>query len=332
MSLARTLLILGAGAALLSAETLLIVHKQGNSVGFYDSQTGSTLATVPVGVKPHEVVLSQDGRLAYVTNYGLDRYTEDADGGNTISIIDLAKRELAGTIDLGNRHRPHGIERARSGLLYITTDRPSALHVVDPQKRAVVRTVEADLNLPHMLQLSDDERKAYVANSGNGTVTVVSLAKQPARPKHLKVGGIPMGFAMTKDGKRLFATTRTANLVAVIDTASDEIVQRIEIPGHPVRVRLTPDERHALVSLIDAGDLAVVDTRTYQVVHRSHAGTHAEGLAADAREGVGYISAQDDHKVIKFSLRDYRPLLDIPTGKRPDPIVVLPVVRRAASK
>ena len=43
----------------------------------------------------------------------------------------------------------------------------------------------------------------------------------------------------------------------------------------------------------------------------------------DAVEGVGYASAQGDNLVLKFSLRDYRALLEVATESRPDPIEVL---------
>lgn len=312
-----------AAASLSWGERLLIVHKVGNSVGFYRSDTGESLATVPVGIKPHEVVLSADGRLAYVTNYGLDRYNEDKPGGNTISIIDVKAMKSVGEIDLGEHRRPHGIERGRSGKLYVTCDRPSVLLVVDPKQKKVERVIEAGLDLPHMVQLTDDEKTAYVSNAGNGTATVIALdGKKP--PKQLAVGGVPMGFALTKDGKRLYATTRSANTVCVIDTASNEIVERIPLEGEPARGRLTPDGKRLLVSLIQAGDVAVLDTASLKVVKRFRAGTHAEGLSADPSGKVGYVSAQDDQKVIRFSLDDYRTLLEIKTGLRPDPILVLP--------
>ena len=94
---------------------------------------GEKLATIPVGKKPHELVLSEDRRTAYVTNYGADTYTELEPGDNTISVIDLAARRKMDDIDLGKYHRPHGIERGKSGRLYVTTDFPAAVLMIDPR-------------------------------------------------------------------------------------------------------------------------------------------------------------------------------------------------------
>ncbi len=90
-------------------ETMLVVQKGDDSVGLYDAAGGESLARIAVGTKPHEVALSADGKLAYVTNYGVDRWTEEIEGGRSISIVDLAARRQVGEIGLGVFHRPHGI-------------------------------------------------------------------------------------------------------------------------------------------------------------------------------------------------------------------------------
>ena len=80
-----------------------------------------------------------DRRLAYITNYGVNSYTQQEEGGNSISILDLVRREKLGEIELGKFHRPHGIELGRSGRLYATCDFPPSLLVIDPAKRAILR-------------------------------------------------------------------------------------------------------------------------------------------------------------------------------------------------
>jgi len=59
-------------------------------------------------------------------------------GANLITIVDPHRIAHAGTIDLGENHRPHGIVRGRSGRFYVTTDMPAALLVIDADQRSVV--------------------------------------------------------------------------------------------------------------------------------------------------------------------------------------------------
>lgn len=315
------LLVLCAGAAG-AGEILVVGHKRGDSVGFYDAGSGKELASVAVGSKPHEMVVSANRRFLYVTNYGVDSYTDTTPGGNTITIIDLPSQGRAGEIVLGRFRRPHGIERGNSGLLYVTVDQPPALLVIDPGEQGLLRHYAIGQSGPHMLAVTSDERKVYVANSGSGTVTALTFAPEPAA-RHIAVGGVPMGLALSADEKLLFASTRTANSVAVIDTRKDEVTRTIEIPGQPVRLRLTPDGRRLLVSLTEAGDVAVVDTASFRVVRRFHAGARVEGITTDRAGRFGYVSAQEDNHVIKFSLRNWKPVKEIKTGARPDPLVIL---------
>jgi YVTN family beta-propeller protein len=309
----------------LSAQTTMVVVQKGDdSLGFYDAESGRRLTRVAVGTKPHELALSADGRTAYVTLYGIDRYTEDAEGGHALAIVDMAGRKKVGEIDLGRHHRPHSIERGRSGRLYVTCDRPPSLLVVDMSVDAaeVVSSIALTQELPHMVEVTPDERTAYVANSGSGSVSVVSLGLDK-ETRTIAIGGVPMGLALSSDGRQLYAANRTGDAVAVIDTGTAEVVGWVAIPGNPARVRPTPDGEFLLVSLIEAGDVAVVDTGTLRVVHRFHAGGRAEGLTIDPAGRYGYVSAGDDDTVVRFTLGNWKPVRAIKTARKPDPIVIL---------
>lgn len=238
-------------------------------------------------------------------------------------MVDLKLRKTLGEIDLGKFHRPHGIERGASGLLYVTCDLPPSLVVVDPAARKIVGAIDVQQALPHIVALTEQEDKAYTVNSGAGTVTVIDLLTGKA-VEHIRIDGVPMGLALSPDGRRLYAANRTGDAVAVIDTRRDQLLTKIRIPGQPVRLLLTPGKKLLLASLIDAGDLAVISLDTNKVVHRFHAGARVEGLGVDAAGRFGYISAQADNKVVKFSLADWKPVLEIKTAERPDPIAVLP--------
>src|SRR5690349_16103477 len=104
------------------AGLLVVANQQGASATVLDAATMKTVATVPVGLGPHEVAVSHDGRWAVVTNYG-DRTTQ----GNTLSVIDLtaATPMVARTIDLGEYHRPHGIAFVGIGDKLVVTSETS---------------------------------------------------------------------------------------------------------------------------------------------------------------------------------------------------------------
>jgi YVTN family beta-propeller protein len=304
------------------APGVLILHKKASSLGLYDSNTGQRHWVAPVGTKPHEMVLSPGNRFAYVTDYGVDSYTSTEEGGKTISIVDLSMGRRIGTIDLGTFRRPHGIVLGLSGRAYVTVDHPSAVIEVDAEARRVAAQHPIDQKLPHMVAVSPDEQFLYAANAGSGTVSIIDR-RAGSTVRNLEVGGVPMGLALDRQGRRLFVATRDANVVAVIDCADQRVVQRIPIAGSPARVRLSPDDRVLAVTLIGSGDLVVLDTSSAREIARLKIGAGAEGVTLDARTGFGYASAQGANTVVKFSLTDWRPVLEIATDQSPDPIEII---------
>jgi len=316
-----TLLLL-VSAALPAADTLLILHKLDDSFGFYDPSTGKLEAKVATGRKPHEFALSVDQRLAFITNYGADTYTETQPGGNTLTIVDLQQRKAIGEIDLGEYRRPHGIERGKSGLFYVTTDFPAALLIVDGRKRKIVHAIKLSNKLPHMVQVSPDERKAWTADAGSGTVSIIDLANR-RQMASVEVGGVPMGLALDGPAKNLFVATRTGNMVVVVDAVANRVKRSVGIPGMPARVVLSPDGKLLFTSLIDSGELAAINTRTQLEIKRVPAGARSEGLYVEPSGEFLYISAQSENKVKKFSIPDLELVQTIDTPPKPDPIYLL---------
>lgn len=321
MRIALAFFFAAAGAAP-AADLLLTVHKRADSFGIYDLGTGKPVVNIPTGVKPHEFALTADHRYAFVTDYGVDTYTTSDQGGNTITIIDLKSRQVAGKIDLGQYHRPHGIERARSGLMYVSTEKPSALLAIDPRRRIVRNAIPLPGSLPHMIVISADETKLWTADAGSGTVTVMDIRtkKQLAQ---IEVGGVPMGLAVSKDEKRVYCATRSGNTVAIIDGVANRLRRQVGVPGEPVRALLSPDGANLFVSLISSGEVAVIDTRTELEVRRVKAGAAAEGLALHPKGSSLFVSAQGDNRIVELELPSLQLIRSFETAARPDPIHIL---------
>jgi DNA-binding beta-propeller fold protein YncE len=121
------------------AVAYLILHKAGSALGFYD-RSGRLVDSVPVGTHPHEMVLAPDGRHVYVADNGVMLLTDSGSGGNTVSIVDIPNRKRVGVIGLDHFRRPHGISLDRqTGRLFVTTELPDRLLMLDPAARQVVR-------------------------------------------------------------------------------------------------------------------------------------------------------------------------------------------------
>ena len=89
-----------------SAQTsynLLALAKSDHTVAIVDPATLQVLARLPAGPDPHEIIASDDGKVAYISNYG----GPDSDL-HTISVVDLIARQALPPIDLGALHSAHG--------------------------------------------------------------------------------------------------------------------------------------------------------------------------------------------------------------------------------
>src|SRR6476660_7954772 len=134
-----------------SARGLLAVANQmEHTVLVVDPESRRELAKVVVGVNGHEVIVSKDGRFAYVPIYGNSGVGRPGTDGSTIDIIDLQDHKLAGTIDLGKGLRPHRAEIGPDALLYVTAELANAVEVIDPSKRKVLAEIPTGQAQSHM--------------------------------------------------------------------------------------------------------------------------------------------------------------------------------------
>ena len=244
------------------ADLLIVLNKSDNTASILDAKTGAARATVPVGKAPHEVEVLADGKTAVVSNYGT---REEA--GRTLTLIDIEKGAALGTIELPEGARPHGSRALPDGRLLVTAEGLKELLVVDPGGRRVAARIPTGKETSHMVAASPDAKRAYVANIGSGSVTVIDLAAAKA-VKDIPTGEGAEGIAITPDGGEVWVTNRGADTVSIVDTKSLEVAANLKVARFPIRVKITPDGKRALVSCAQSGDVAVFDTASRRELKR----------------------------------------------------------------
>ena len=124
-----------------SGGLLVIANQKEHTVLVVDPDERKELAKVVVGVNGHEVMVSKDGKFAYVPIYGNSGVGRPGTDGSTIDVVDLRERKLAATIDLGKPLRPHRAEWGPDGMLYVTAELGNAVDVLDPSTRKIVAEI-----------------------------------------------------------------------------------------------------------------------------------------------------------------------------------------------
>jgi len=116
--------------------TLVVVNKRASTATIVDVRSGATLATLPTGNGPHEVVIAKDGSRAVVTDYG------GQTAGNSLTVIDVPGLRVEKTIELDRYSRPHGIA-------FLPGDSLVAVTSEDARSVVVVRLADGAIIFDH---------------------------------------------------------------------------------------------------------------------------------------------------------------------------------------
>ena len=138
--------------------------------------------------------------------------------------------------------------------------------------------------------------KAYVANRGDGTVSIYSVATHDFI-KVINTGGEPRYAQAAPDGKRVYVSD--AGGLAVINTATDALLRTENIRGR--NMDISPDGRKLFVAS-KSSDLYVVNTTDFSVDTINFAGAGSiYGVAISSSGEYGFASDQDMDVVYFFN-------------------------------
>jgi YVTN family beta-propeller protein len=308
------LLVLVLGAAVLAhAETLLVLNKEG-SLAIVDAASRKVLGSVRTGEQPHEAEASEDGTLAYVSNYG-----GPGAGGNTLSVIDIAARKEIHRVDLGPLHRPHGLWPV-GGKVYFTAESNKVIGRYDPKTNQVDWVLGTGQNGTHMVLVTPDEKLMFTANIASNSITMIEAAGvQNWNETVIPVGKGPEGFDLSPDGKQIWAANSQDGSVSVIDVATKKVVQTFGVQTkRSNRLKFTPDGRLVLISDLAAGDLLVLQRDTKKELKRLRLGASPAGILVEPSSARAYVAVTGDNNVAVIDLKTLELEARIQTGNGPD--------------
>ncbi len=306
------LLLLGAVPAAQSPQ-LLVLNKEEATLSILDAASGKLLGSVSTGEGPHEIVVSDDGKLAYVSNYG----TGPAPG-HTISVIDVDARKELRRVDIAPLARPHGLWFT-NGKLYFTAETNRRIARYDPASNNIEWQFETGQNGTHMLLVTRDAKKIFTSNIGSDSVSAIEQTGDGTWAQTLiSVGKGPEGIDLSPDGRHVWSAHSRDGGVSVIDAASKKVLQTIDIATkRSNRIKLTPDGKFALVSDLDAGEVIVLDTTARKEIKRLAVGRMVEGILIPDNARA-FVAVNGDNYVAEIDLKTWEVRRKLPAGKGPD--------------
>jgi len=308
-----------------SAATLVVLNKSEHTASLIDPDTGKTLAKLPVGRGPHEVIVSPDGRTAYVSNFGPYGICPPGDTmcktpGNTITVLDLAERKVKATYDYGSNKGQHGSVISRDGkYVWVTSETPQSLLEIDTATGKIVNQWMTKQERSHLVVVTPDEKKFYVTNTISGSVSAIERATGAV--KVIPIGKGAEAITISPDGREVWVGMPVDNKIAVISTAKDEVVETLDSGGkQPQRIRFTPDGNEVWVSHVAADTLTVIDAKSRKVVANVSVGKRPQGIVFSPDGHRGYFALSGSNQVAVIDVPGRKLVENFETGLDPDGI------------
>lgn len=239
---------------------LVAIDKRGSHALFLDPVNFAELGRLALPARPHEIALSTDRRLAYVSIYGLGVYGNNAQPDHRIVVLDLAAREQIDELSVAPHVAPHGLMMGPDGLLYASCDQSGVIVVIDCEQGEIVGTIDAESTGAHMIAMLPDGSKIYSENEEDVFVGVIDPIGHRMIAKIPLPGGAA-GICSSADGSRVLVVTLHEPALAVIDTASDTLVDRVRLADSTIaaqRVRCSPNGRFVVVTNNDESLVTVL--------------------------------------------------------------------------
>lgn len=306
--------------------TLVVTNKAPSTATIIDVGSGRTLATLPTGAGPHEVVVSSNGAWAVVTDYA----GTPGNPGKSLTVISIPQQRVEKTIDLGMYTRPHGIMFLPGDSLVAVTSEATGNVVIVNLARGTMRAIGTMGQGSHMVGVSADGRWAVTGNMASHTVSLLDI-NAGAFVKSWPVPTTPEALNITADGKEIWVGSNQTGKLTVIDVASGSATTAAEGFGWPYRVAFTPGMNTVLVPDLRNEELRFFDRNARRERSRlalKDAGPQGIVFTPDGR--YAFLSLSKQSRVAIVDVGRQMIVGYLPSGDTPDGVAYTPRTFSAA--
>ena len=313
------------------AKSLMLIEKGSHRISWYNADTTELQNQLSLPTYPHEFIIDDDYKYAYITHYGVKNSATEGCNGKSVIVVDIQKSKIVHIYDLGEHARPHGIVFDANGRLYVLSEWTNSLLIKENPRGFEQNNLDQKWDIiiatggerSHLCAVHRDGSRAYSMNLASHDITVFDPNDHNVMPISVKTGLKPEGIFLRADEKILYATNRNSNNVAVIDTQTLEILRYFPTPNDPCRIHYD-SKRNRLMTINNAGQsFSIFDETSGKELHRHDFLTNPAAICLDEQQDFAYI-AIEQQQVQKINLDNFEHVQTFRTGIEPDVMYILP--------
>jgi DNA-binding beta-propeller fold protein YncE len=299
------------------AKPFIVVANQRTGVATLVELASGRVSHVELGLNPHEVAVSPDGRVAALTIP-----SEGFRNGTKVVVLDLATARVTRTITLRDYKNPHGLAFVSDSIAIIGTLAGTSAVYVDIRNGRVLRAVDGLPENPYVVKLTATGR-AYVSSPHSSKVSEIDVAAGRLL-RVLDIPDDPAGIAVSADGKELYAAVwrqNTGGGITIYDLEKRVVAARLPAT-QPRRIAVTQNEKLIVVS--DREHLRIVDRATRQV-RSVELGPNAggSGVACSPDSTRCYVPVSSAGEIVEVDVVAARVIRRFPAQKGVDGIAYI---------
>lgn len=287
-------------------------------VAVIDPSTQEVLAKLPSPQGPHEINLSPDGKLAYVSDSGAGPNTPR---GNSIVVLDLRTLSIKRTFK--TCESPHDTRVSRNGrILWVACAPSKAIVELDARTGAIRKTWDTKLDGGWFVEITPDDRKLFVPHLEAKALSMID--RRTSLVRTLFSGNTLFGVTVSPVGNQIWVSDADENRLSIVDAATGNVTATISLGAAKKdqssfsRLRFTPDGERVVV--VRGSEFMIVDVERRSIVstiEMPHAGKVVT-VSGDSRHAFVSHPAADSVSIINLVNRNVERTFVV--GKQPDGI------------
>ena len=306
-----------------SGPVVVAVNQRREAATIYDISSGRALATVELGIEPHEVTVSPNGRIVAIAGLNEGRLRRN----RKLLLLDPISRQLR-RVELGLRG-PHGVTFISDSLLLVSAMFDTAVAYVDVPSGRVVRVLGGIASEPYVLHFARPTGRAYVSSPHSSIITEIDVAAG-RKLRVFNVDDSPAGMGVSPDGSEVWGAVWRQEVgggMAVLDLASGKVVTRLPNFIQPRRVAFAPNGSRVFVT--DRDHLRIIDRATRQVIASVFLGENAGGSGVScSTDGTRcYAALSQAGEIVEIDVSQHKVLRRFPAERGADGIAYVNLPR-----